>query len=150
VTVPPTDAVVTWGKKSLGRITAVTPLVITRPRDSGPLDVMVRAAGYLPVQTRAHTFSDSRISVKLTKPDEVNTLLGYRVPIQAVPATPAPSTMPAPNQPLGPVLDPAPQWNVTQPRAPAPLAPWPMGPVAPSTTPVAPAQPATPSPAPAR
>jgi hypothetical protein len=59
--------------------------VIERPRDTGPLDVMVRAAGYLPVQTRAHTFGDQRIVVKLTKPDQTQTLLGYKAPLDAGP-----------------------------------------------------------------
>jgi hypothetical protein len=57
--------------------------VVVRPRDSGPLDVIVRAPGYLPVQTRAHTFADSRVTVKLTTPDQKNTLVGYREPLDA-------------------------------------------------------------------
>jgi hypothetical protein len=84
-TVTPGDvqATVSWGKKRLGVIKPRFPLVVTRPRDSGPLDVVVTAQGYLPVQTRAYTFSDSKMLVKLTKPEESNTLLGYRVPIEA-------------------------------------------------------------------
>jgi hypothetical protein len=83
MTVPYVTSVVTWGKKPLGKILPGKPLVVVRPRDSGPLDVMVRAAGYLPVQTRAHTFSDTRVQVKLTRPDKKNELLGYRIPIDA-------------------------------------------------------------------
>jgi hypothetical protein len=83
MTVPYVTSVVTWGKKPLGKILPGKPLVVVRPRDSGPLDVMVRAAGYLPVQTRAHTFSDSRVMVKLTRPDKKNELLGYKVPLEA-------------------------------------------------------------------
>lgn len=83
VTVPFVTATVTWGRKLLGKITPGKPLVVVRPRDSGPLDVMVRASGYLPVQTRAHTFSDTRVLVKLTPLDKKNELLGYRVPIDA-------------------------------------------------------------------
>src|SRR5262245_687974 len=33
-------ATVTWGKKKLGMIGPRQPLVVQRPRDSGPLDVM--------------------------------------------------------------------------------------------------------------
>lgn len=80
-TVPYTTAVVTWGRKTLGKITPGKPLVVVRPRDSGPLDLMVRANGYMAVQTRAHTFSDSRLVVKLTRPDKKNELLGYRIPL---------------------------------------------------------------------
>jgi hypothetical protein len=80
---PSANATVSWGKTRLGVIGPKAPLVIVRPRDSGPLDVMVRAVGYLPVQTRAHTFGDSRIVVKLTKPDQTQSLVGYKAPIDA-------------------------------------------------------------------
>jgi hypothetical protein len=80
---PSVQATVSWGRKRLGIIKPGSPLVITRPRDSGPLDVVVQAQGYLPVQTRAYTFNDSKMLVKLTKPEASNTLLGYRVPIEA-------------------------------------------------------------------
>jgi hypothetical protein len=84
-TYPPTHAIVAWGKTILGRIKPHEPLVVVRPRDSGPLDVIVRAGGYMPVHTRAHTFADSKIGVKLTRPDKKDTLFGYRAPIDAGP-----------------------------------------------------------------
>jgi hypothetical protein len=84
-TVPAAYATVTWGKKVLGRIAPRQALVVVRPRDSGPLDVVVRAAGYMPVQVRAHTFSDTRVAVKLTTVEQKSTLLGYRLPIDAGP-----------------------------------------------------------------
>jgi hypothetical protein len=80
---PAVNATVTWGKTRLGVIAPKQPLVVVRPRDSGPLDVIVRAPGYLPVHTRAHTFGDNRVMVKLTTPELKNTLLGYRAPIDA-------------------------------------------------------------------
>jgi len=80
-TTPATTATVTWGRKLLGKITPGDPLVVVRPRDSGPLDVMVRATGYLSVQTRAHTFSDTRVQVKLTPVENISEVLGYRVPL---------------------------------------------------------------------
>jgi hypothetical protein len=83
VTSPAVHATVSWGKQRLGVIGPKAPLVITRPRDSGPLDVVVKAYGYLPVTTRAHTFGDTRITVKLTPPDQQQTLLGYRQPLDA-------------------------------------------------------------------
>jgi len=88
-------ATVSWGKKKLG----LTPLTIERPRDSGPVDlvlrgvgffpihtraytvkndVIVRADGCIPVQTRAYTFEDSKVAVHVTPNDQKNTLLGYR------------------------------------------------------------------------
>lgn len=83
ITSPAVNATVTWGKTRLGVIGPKQPLVVVRPRDSGPLDVIVRAQGYLPVHTRAHTFGDSRVIVKLTAPELKNTLLGYRAPLDA-------------------------------------------------------------------
>jgi hypothetical protein len=77
-------ATVTWGKKHLGVIAPHAPLIVQRPRDSGPLDVVVRAEGCVPVQTRAYTFEDSKVAVKLTPNDQKNTLLGYR---EELPAT---------------------------------------------------------------
>ena len=73
-----TKATVAWGKKRLGIIAPHQPLVIQRPRDSGPLDLVVRGENCVPVQTRAYTFADNKIAVKLTPLDQKNTLLGYR------------------------------------------------------------------------
>ena len=77
--IPPKEkAMVYWGRKRLGPIAPHQPLIIERPRDSGPLDVIVRAQGFLSVQTRAYTFADSKVAVKLTPPDQKKALLGYR------------------------------------------------------------------------
>jgi hypothetical protein len=76
-------ATVFWGKKKLGAIAPHAPLIVQRPRDSGPLDVVVRADGCVPVQTRAYTFEDSKVAVKVTPNEEKNTLLGYREEIPA-------------------------------------------------------------------
>jgi hypothetical protein len=122
-TMPPASASVTWGNARLGRIGPREPLVVTRARDSGPLDVVVRAAGYLPVQTRAHTFEDTTLQVKLTRPSQRSTLVGYRQPIDAgaplgadggVP--PLLSDVPL-SQPAAPVTPPAPlQWPSANPN----------------------------------
>ena len=122
-TEPPPNALVTWGKTSLGRITTRAELVVIRPRDSGPLDVVVRAAGFLPVQTRAHTFADTRVSVKLTRPTETATLLGYRVPIDAgAPIAVDPAA--APHDPNAtPPWNVSPAWNMVQPSGTAPVTP---------------------------
>ncbi|MEY4508142.1 MAG: hypothetical protein RLZZ450_264 [Pseudomonadota bacterium] len=101
---PSVRATVSWGKKQLGAIAPGKPLYVTRPRDSGPLDVVIRANGYLPVHTRAHTFSDSKVIVKLTPPDQTTTLLGYRVPIDAGVPVLGPDGLPVTGDPV--VLDP--------------------------------------------
>lgn len=110
-TLPARKAFVKWGRKSLGVIPVPKPLVIERPRDSGPLDLVLRAPGYLPVHTRVYTFSDSRVLVKLTPPEEKNKLFGYR----EEPAPNADTGAPATTQ--GPAGSPA---------APAPPAAGPL------------------------
>jgi hypothetical protein len=93
-TVPPRKAQVKWGRKNLGFIPTPRALVVERPRDSGPLDLVIRASGFLPVHTRAYTFTDSRVAVKLTPPAEKSKLFGYREdpapnPDAGAPAAPA-------------------------------------------------------------
>jgi hypothetical protein len=78
-TIPPEKATVMWGKKSIGLIRGKNkPLIIERPRDSGPMDVVVRAQGYVPVHSRAYTFTDSKLYVKITPVAEKKTIFGYR------------------------------------------------------------------------
>ncbi len=99
---PPNNATVTWGSKRLGIIKPKAPLIIERPRDSGPLDVVVKCAGYVTVHTRAYTFTNTTLAVKLTPVDKKNTLYGYREELPPEPdaaaATPgaAPAAVPPP------------------------------------------------------
>jgi hypothetical protein len=94
-TVPPEKATVFWGKKPIGVINPQNKggkgknkaLIIERPRDSGPMDVVVRAKDFVPVHTRAYTFTDSQLFVKLTPVEEKKTLFGYR---EALPDAGAP------------------------------------------------------------
>jgi hypothetical protein len=132
-----------WGKKRLGFIDgARKPFILERMRDSGPIDVTVKAEGYLTVNTRAYTFDDNKVFVKLTPETEKHTLLGYRVQLPdagvdggapggdgGVPLgpydVPAPPPMPAPGQPPLPAPPPAPapppvQGPALPPAAPAP------------------------------
>ncbi len=82
-TIPPVKAEVWWGKKKLGLVNGVKrppikPLIVERPRDSGPMDLVVKADTYLPVNTRAYTFNDYKLNVKLTLETDKHTLLGFR------------------------------------------------------------------------
>jgi hypothetical protein len=80
-TFPPRRATVTWGSKRLGFIDRGKPLVVERARDSGPLDVIVRAPGFLPVHARAYTFDDAVVDVKITPLDKMDTIYGYQQPL---------------------------------------------------------------------
>jgi hypothetical protein len=117
---------VSWGKKKLGVIEPRRPLIIERPRDSGPLDLIVTSDGYVPVQTRAFTFSDTKLTVKLTPIDQKNTLLGYREELPpAAPDAGAPaSTSPGVSGGLPPTIAAPPAAPpVAQPGQPQPS--WP-------------------------
>ena len=74
------QAHVVWGRKDFG----VAPLEIERPHNSGPLDLIVVAPGYLPLHARALTDRDDVLSLRLYSAAEAPQLLGYRA--DAVPA----------------------------------------------------------------
>jgi hypothetical protein len=80
-TVPAARATVVWGKHRLGTIAPRAPLIVERPRDSGPLDIVVRSPGFLPVHTRAYTFDDAVVDIRLTPLAKKDTLYGYRAPL---------------------------------------------------------------------
>jgi|GEM_PF-1302658 len=80
-TYPGRRAVVMWGGTRLGFVDRNKPLVVERPRDSGPMDIVVRSIGYLPVHTRAYTFDDAVVEVRLTPIEKKDTLYGYRQPL---------------------------------------------------------------------
>jgi len=98
-TIPPEKAKVSWGKKPIGLIRGKNkPLILERPRDSGPMDLVVRADGYIPVHTRAYTFTDFKLYVKLTPLEEKKSLFGYReaLPDAGAPEAGAPPAMAMP------------------------------------------------------
>jgi hypothetical protein len=133
---------VRWGKKRLGFIDGPRkPFILERMRDSGPIDVTIKAEGYLTVNTRAYTFDDNKVFVKMTPETEKHTLLGYRVQLPdagvdggvpggdgGVPPGPfdvPPPPFPAPGQPYPAPAPPAPapppvQGPALPPPAPAP------------------------------
>ena len=110
-------AMVSWGKKSLG----MTPVTVERPRDSGPMDLVLRAQGYLHLHARAYTFRSDSLSVEMTKTEDQGKLLGAKkapppppppgsISATVVGETGPPTTTPAPNaspaSPDGGVLPP--------------------------------------------
>jgi hypothetical protein len=73
----PVTAEVVWGAKKLGT-GGREPLELERPRNSGPLDIVVRAPGYLPFHTRLLTDRDDALTVRLVTPAAAPGLLGYK------------------------------------------------------------------------
>jgi hypothetical protein len=67
-------ALVIWGSKKVG----VAPLQFERPRHSGPVDVLVKADGYLDYHTRLYTDRDDKLVVRLVRANEAYSLLGFK------------------------------------------------------------------------
>lgn len=84
---PAKRAEVFWGAKDLG----LAPLEIQRPRGSGPVDLVLRAPGYLTFHTRAYTDRDDKIPIRMVPEVEAPRMFGYRAL-----ASPPPSTAPSP------------------------------------------------------
>jgi PEGA domain len=82
----PPKALVSWGKKKLGP----TPVILDRPRESGPMDFIVRSQGYFPIHTRAYTFKNDTVWVKLTKLSDKMTLFGAKQELVEPSPSPAP------------------------------------------------------------
>ena len=73
-TTPKVRASVRYGRKRLG----YTPLKTKLKRDSGPVDIVIKAEGYITLNTRIFTNADTKLTVKLTKEEDANTLYGYK------------------------------------------------------------------------
>lgn len=106
----PSKMFVHWGKKNLG----LTPLTIDRPRDSGPVDIVLRGTGYFPMHTRAYTVKNDTISVKMVKLSDRMTVFGAKA---EVPEAPVDSLAPTlPTAPAAtPVLPPPPPSSAPTP-----------------------------------
>lgn len=72
------SANVYYGKKLLGS----SPVTIRRRKDSGPVDVIFKAAGYLRMASRAYSWSDDTVHVRLTPISQAHTLFGYKKPVE--------------------------------------------------------------------
>lgn len=79
---PVRGTVILWGRKNLGK----PPLELVRERGSGPLDLVVRAPGYLPFHTRAFTDRDDKLHVRLVTEKQATSLLGWKPPAPDQPA----------------------------------------------------------------
>ena len=73
---PPKRAHVFWGVKDLG----VAPVELHRPRGSGPMDLALRAPGFLTHHTRVFTERDDTLSIRLSPETEGARYFGYQAP----------------------------------------------------------------------
>ena len=84
---PPGKAVVMWGSKQVARIAPDKPTVeLQRPRNTGPLDLEIRADGFLPHHTRLYSDRNDKVSVHLVRPADASSLLGFRSSVAAAAA----------------------------------------------------------------
>ena len=67
-------AKVIYGRDTLG----TTPFALRVPKGSGFRDVRVVAPGYIPLNTRFHTFKDHSRIFRLVRKKDAHTLLGYK------------------------------------------------------------------------
>jgi hypothetical protein len=81
---PRRQAHVFWGRKDLG----LAPLEVQRPRNSGPLELLVLAPNCLPLHTRVFTDRDDKLWLRLYSKEEAPQVLGYRLEPPAPAARP--------------------------------------------------------------
>ena len=73
-TSPRVRASVYHGKELLG----TTPLRLVWPKDTGSLDIKIKASGYLTVNSRLYTHRNDRVTVNMFKVDQAHLLFGYK------------------------------------------------------------------------
>ena len=79
VITPPARGTLVWGRKKMGELKPGQMTVeMERPRGSGPLDLVIRAEGFLPHHVRLFSDRDDKLYVRLYHPDDARGLLGYR------------------------------------------------------------------------
>ena len=112
-TSPRVKASVKYGRKRLG----YTPLKTKLKRNSGPVDIVIKAPGYITLNTRIFTNADTKLTVKLTKEEDANTLYGYKEKIP-----PDAGLMP-PDAGVAPTVTPSQGTVPTPPSTTTPAAP---------------------------
>ena len=77
-TEPKVTAQVYHGKELLGS----TPLTLTWPKNTGALDLVVRAPGHIPVNTRLYTYKSDKLTVKLFKEGQSHMVFGFKKKVE--------------------------------------------------------------------
>ena len=76
---PPVKALVTWGAKQIAHLAPGSmDTEISRPRGSGPVDLEIKAEGFMPYHTRLYADRGDKIGVRLYRLEEAPGLLGYK------------------------------------------------------------------------
>lgn len=76
---PQVKAQVMWGAKTMAKLgPGSMEAEIVRPRGSGPVDLEIKAEGYMPYHTRLYTDRNDRVGVRLYRVEEAPGLFGYK------------------------------------------------------------------------
>jgi len=76
---PQVKALVTWGAKQVAHLAPGSmDTEISRPRGSGPVDLEIKAEGFMPYHTRLYADRNDKINVRLYRVEEAPGLLGYK------------------------------------------------------------------------
>jgi hypothetical protein len=75
---PPAKALVMWGGKQVAKLAPGSmDAEIDRPRGSGPVDLEIKAEGYMPFHTRLYSDRNDKINARLYRPEEAPGLFGF-------------------------------------------------------------------------
>jgi hypothetical protein len=76
---PQVKAFVTWGAKQVARLSPGSmDAEISRPRGSGPVDLEIKAEGFMPSHTRLYADRNDKIGVRLYRVEEAPGIFGYK------------------------------------------------------------------------
>ena len=76
---PQVKALVMWGGKQVAKLAPGSmDAEIVRPRGSGPVDLEIKAEGYMPYHTRLYSDRNDKIGARLFRPEEAPGLFGYK------------------------------------------------------------------------
>jgi hypothetical protein len=76
---PPVKALATWGAKQLAKLApGDMEAEIVRPRGSGPLDLEIKAEGYMTYHTRLYADRGDKVSIRLYRTEDAPSLFGFR------------------------------------------------------------------------
>jgi hypothetical protein len=76
---PQVKALVTWGAKQIARLSPGSmDAELSRPRGSGPVDLEIKADGFMSYHTRLYADRNDKVNVRLYRVDEAPGLLGYK------------------------------------------------------------------------
>ncbi len=76
---PQVKALVMWGGKQMAKLgPGSMDTEIVRPRGSGPVDLEIKAEGYMPLHTRLYSDRNDKVAARLYRPEEAPGLLGFK------------------------------------------------------------------------